>query len=135
MTPDLSWLLQRRCRTISIDVSGAYFDFEGASLTLECPWRIMARGRIMLGSVDHAQKFGHDTPVDAAATAASILGDRKIQYVQVLPNSSDLVLDFGNGLRLEAWNNSSGYEGWTAHGPDNQRIVALGGGEVAIWKA
>src|SRR6266581_1429513 len=101
MTPDLSWLLNRRCRTVTIDVSGARFDFDGAGLHLECPWRVISQGRIALGSVDHEQKFGHSTPVDAAATALTILGSHPIQGVEVVPPSSDLIIHFGNGLRLE----------------------------------
>jgi len=123
-----------KCLRVSIDVSGAYFDFGAASVQLECPWRIMSEGRIALGSVDHEQAFGLPKPVDAAVEASNLLKGHPVERAEVLPHSSDLVIDFGKGLRLEGWNSSSGYEGWSATGPNNQRIVALGGGDAGVWE-
>ena len=134
MTVDLSWLKDRRCESVALDVSGSLFCFgDDATLQIGCAWRIVVAGRIALGSVDHAQRFGLPSPVDAAVEAPEILGQRRVQHIHVAEQFGDLTLDFGDGVRLEIWNGSSGYEGWTAVGPAGRRIVAMGGGELIIW--
>ena len=130
--PRLSWLAGRRCKNISIDVSGTYFELEGAGIRAGCPWRILERGRIALGSVDHEQKFGLSTPIDGASRAQELLDERRIRGLSLLPGSADLIVDFGDDVRLEIWNNSVGYEGWHATGPNGREVIALGGGELAI---
>ena len=133
MTVDLSWLRERRCERVEVDVSGTRFDFGGAMLHVECPWRIVAAGRIVVGSVDHVRRFGRPSDVDAAQEVRKFLDQRRIEHVRLDPESADLTLDFGDGIRLEIWNNSSGYEGWNASGPAGQLVVAMGGGELAVW--
>ena len=133
MSPDLSWLLNGECRSVTIDISGTRFEFEDASLQLECPWRILSKGRIALGSVDHEQQFGLPKPLDAAVEALTLLKGQRVQSVVVVRESGDLVLHFSEDLRLEGWNHSSGYEGWIATGPNKQHVVAMGGGEVVVW--
>ena len=54
----------------------------------------------------------------------------------VAPDTADLTLYFGNGLRLDAFNNSAGYEGWQIGLPNengDMLIIALGGGEVVTF--
>jgi len=111
MTVDFSWLTGRRCESVALDVSGSLFSFGDATLQIGCAWRIIAAGRIALGSVDHGQRFGLPSSVDATADARALLGQRRIQHVRVVEESGDLTRDFGDGVRLEIWNTSSGYEG------------------------
>jgi len=131
--PRLSWLAGRRCKHVSVDVSGTYFDLDGASVRAGCPWRIVSNGSIALGSVDHEQKFGLLVPLDAALHAQQLLDERPIRGVLLHQDSADLIVDFGDGVRLEIWNNSSGYEGWHATGPNGREVIALGGGGLAIF--
>jgi hypothetical protein len=42
------------------------------------------------------------------------------------------VVSFDGGVRLDAFNGSSGYEGCSLSGPTWVRIIALGGGDLAI---
>jgi hypothetical protein len=56
-----------------------------------------------------------------------------VTAVEVRPESSDLVLQFDSERRLELFNNSSGYEGWTLSGPDGKQITAQGGGHLACF--
>lgn len=133
MTAVLSWLTGRRCEGVVLDFWVWRFDFGGAELKIECPWRILAAGRIAVTDYDHGKQFGLPRPVDAALEARERLGQRSVQSVHLGPESGDLTLDFGDGVRLEVWNSSSGHEAWTAHGPDGELIVATGGSELAVW--
>lgn len=47
---------------------------------------------------------------------------------------SDLAIEFGP-CRLEVFNDSSGYEGWTLAGPDGETLIAQGGGHLVRHKA
>ena len=48
-------------------------------------------------------------------------------------DTADLTIAFRPGISLEIWNNSSGYEGWDLHDARGFLVVALGGGQLAIW--
>jgi len=55
--------------------------------------------------------------------------------VSVDGQTANLTLHFGNAPRLNAFNNSSGYEGWHVSLPSERggmSVVAMGGGDVAI---
>ena len=106
-----------------------------ATVRLECPWRIIASGGIAITSSDHDQQFGLPAPIDAGDRAASVLKNRPITLAEIDEVSGDLHIHFGEGIRFEAWNSSSGYEGWSLTGPDGLHVVAQGGGELAIWRA
>jgi hypothetical protein len=131
---DLSWMLGLRYQELVREAFSWHFAFgPGASLVAECPWRIIANGGIALGSVDDEQQFGLPAPIDAPVVAGELLRGRQVTGVQVAPASSDLVLQFDDERRLELFNNSSGYEGWTLSGPDGKRFIAQGGGQPVSY--
>jgi Family of unknown function (DUF6188) len=101
-----------------------------ASLRVAAPWRIVAQARIALGSDDHGQQFGLPRPVDGVANAVALLGCRMVEAFSVSPVSADLVIDFGDGVRLEIFNSSSGYEAWVLATRDGRCLIAQGGGRV-----
>jgi hypothetical protein len=88
--------------------------------------------RIQLGSCDHGQKFGLPEAVDAGRKALELLREQVIESVAITPVSSDLRICFQGGAVLEFFNHSSGYEGWNVSNQEGQ-VIALGGGELAIW--
>jgi hypothetical protein len=50
--------------------------------------------------------------------------------------TADLRPRFSNDLRLDLFNNSSGYEGWQGsfvHGGKGTSIIAMGGGGLAFF--
>jgi uncharacterized protein YndB with AHSA1/START domain len=67
-------------------------------------------------------------PVDAEAVAGELLGGREVIAAEIKAESADLVLTFEGKRRLELFNNSSGYEGWTLKGPDGRQVIGQGGG-------
>lgn len=101
-------------------------------LNVACPWRILAQGRIAFGWRDHAQTFGLPSPTDGPTECRRLLGSVPATSVAVAAESGDIELAFAGGAKLQVFNDSSGYEGWTYQGLDVE-IIALGGG--ALWSA
>ena len=131
---DFSWIVGCRYRAVVRAEYSWHFDLgPGTSLVAECPWRIIAEGGIALGSVDDQQQFGLPAPVDAQVLAGKLLQGREVTAVEVMPASSDLVLTFDGERRLELFNNSSGYEGWTLSAPNGTRFIAQGGGHLVSF--
>ena len=131
---DVTWMVGLGYRALVRGEHSWHFAFgAGASLVAECPWRIIADGGIALGSVDDRQQFGLPAPVDAQVIADELLRGRQVTAIEIVPASSDLVLTFGGDRRLELFNNSSGYEGWSLSGPDGRRFIAQGGGQLVSF--
>lgn len=131
MSVDISWVVGLRCRAVRRDPHTWHIGLgAGAGLMAECPWRIVAGARIVLGSVDDHQQFGLPAPVDAEAVAGELLGGREVIAAEVRAEAADLALTFEGERRLELFNNSSGYEGWTLSGADGRRVIAQGGGTL-----
>jgi hypothetical protein len=82
--------------------------------------------------------FGLPTPVDAGQQAASLLLG-PITGAELAPITSDLRIRFGATFTLEFLNTSSGHEAWHLVIREGERkareVVALGGGDVAVWAA
>jgi hypothetical protein len=101
------------------------------SFGIECPWRLLLNGSIAFGDKDYAQRFGLPEPVDGPEKCLGILGSSKVASVLLRNGTSDVTINFENGASLELFNHSCGYEGWSCSF-GNLRVIALGGGELAI---
>ena len=106
------------------------FEFEGAALAVDCLWRIMAEGKVVLTSRDHDQQFGVPAAVDVCADAVLRLQGHRVVDVWLDEKSADLRVIFEGGQRLEILTDSSGYEPWNFRAP-GVHLVGLGGGGVA----
>lgn len=108
----------------------------GATVTTPSIWRALTDHGIAITSKDHLQQFGLPEPVDAAHRAASVLLGEVTSAV-LMPITGDLRISFSSGSCLELLNTSAGYEGWhlvlRAGECGAREMVALGGGDVAIW--
>lgn len=133
LTPfDFSWMTG-----LSVSVSFAepiswFFTLgDSYSITAGCPWRLLHRGEIAVSCDDHKQQFGLPAPIDAASKATSLLAGAAITRAEVRQGTADLVLSFGNELRLEILPFSSGYESWQVSTPEGRSVIACGGGKLA----
>jgi|SRR6266850_2330930 len=127
----VEWLNGKVCTRVYEHYPGNFtFEFDGATLAVDCLWRVIADGKVALTSRDHGQQFGLPAPVDAYAEAMSLLQGRRVVEVRLDEKSADLRLEFDGGPRLEVLTDSSGYEPWNFHAP-GVHLVALGGGGVA----
>ncbi|MGC3936490.1 hypothetical protein ACOTTU_01655 [Roseobacter sp. EG26] len=132
-------MVGQRCLSIKRRENDWLFEFSGGSLiALNVPWRIVCKGRILFVDEDDGQLFGNSEPVDGELVANNSLGGQSIAKAALARETGDLALHFSDNLRLDAFNNSSGYEGWTATCNFDGVLfdfVALGGGEIMIKKS
>jgi hypothetical protein len=104
------------------------------TLNLECPWRLLLNGAIAFGGDDDGQQFGLPAALDGVKETEKLLSTSLVSLVEIRQGCSDLGLTFQNGVCLEAFNGSSGYEGWTCSGTTGVTVVAQGGGNLSVWK-
>lgn len=107
---------------------------DGATLNLECPWRLLLNGSIVFGDTDDGQAFGFPQAINGVETVKNWLGTALVKALSIQKGSGDLFLAFQNEVCLEAFNGSSGYEGWTCSGKTGATVVAQGGGNVVVWE-
>jgi hypothetical protein len=132
-----SWL-NLECTRIDRRENDWVFEFgDGHNIMAECPWRIVAEGRIAHADEDDGQLFGLERPVVGSERAKALLAGKRILGFKIAEVSGDLRVEFTSGTILEFWNNSSGYESWRAivkDGAQETGIVSQGGGRIAIWR-
>lgn len=103
---------------------------------ISCPWRIIHCGKIALGRDDDRQMFGRKEPLDAEVEALALLGNSPVVTVEIVDGTADLRINFASGVRLEVFNLSCGYEGWSGTAKINDctlSFVACGGGGLSIF--
>ncbi|WP_159798428.1 hypothetical protein [Croceibacterium salegens] len=108
----------------------------GGVVSLGVPWRIVAQGRIAFADEDDGQKFGLPSPVDGEVEANRLLAGKPIIGITIDDETGDLTVMFEGNLRLDAFNNSAGYEGWQIDLPPDlggMWVIALGGGEISVF--
>jgi hypothetical protein len=131
-----TWLIGRSC-SITRGEHDWFIELgEGATITVSVPWRIVSQGRIAFADRDHGQMFGLPAPVDGEAEAHGLLAGKRIASAKVDLQTADLTLHFDPDTRLDAFNNSAGYEGWQANCEFNGSwvwLIAQGGGNVAVF--
>jgi hypothetical protein len=109
-------------------------NFEAAGLNVQCPWRIVSNDGVVLGGSDHEQKFGLPQPVDVTVEALRVLSGKTVESARIDEKTADLCITFAGDIRIDVFNDSSGYEGWTFADQRGTWLVAQGGGQMAIWK-
>jgi hypothetical protein len=133
---EVEWLRGQDCTRVYERAEGVgvcTFEFTSARAAIDCAWRIVRAGRLALAHSDHGQRFGLPTPVDVGHQATALLAGRPVVGGRVDTTLGDVILEFEGGLRLEVFNDSSGYEAWTMTGPDGTTLVAASGGEVSSY--
>lgn len=130
---ELSSARGARCTSVELVATNSWsFNFEGRLwLNVQCPWRITSECGIELGSEDHGQQFGLPAPVDGSATAMRLLGDTPLQDLFVAEKTGDIAFEFESGVRLDVFNHSAAYEGWSCGTPSGFTIIGMGGGVTA----
>jgi murein DD-endopeptidase MepM/ murein hydrolase activator NlpD len=120
---------------IEIPAEGVWsFSFGNSGLTVTSPWRIRSQGSIAVAGYDHGQRFGLPAPVDAVNETLRLVSSSSVDGIAIDPETADLRISFQNGCALEVFHESSGHEGWNIASKSGVMIVAMGGGEIAIWE-
>jgi hypothetical protein len=116
-----------------LEVEGVWqFGFTSGWLRVECIWRAVSAAGILLGSEDHRQQFGLPAAVDAASRILVLLGGKVVESLNITSATSDLTIQFNDDLRLDIFNNSSGYEGWHYCDRQGLELIAQGGGRLLM---
>jgi hypothetical protein len=103
----------------------------GAALTIECLWRLVRDGVVVLASRDHGQQFGLQAPVDARGQFEAWVANLVVSTATVSTGGpTDLAIVFTTGLRLDCIVDSSGYESWSLSCP-TPTFTAFGGGQIS----
>ena len=130
----VEWLVGQVCTRVHEHYTGNFtFEFSDGRAAVDCAWRIVRDGRLALAHSDHGQQFGLPAPVDAVRQAMALLAGRPIRGGRIDMALGDVVLEFEGGVRLDVFNDSSGYEGWNMSGPNGTSLVAASGGEVRSY--
>lgn len=112
------------------------FAFEDhCTIVIQCPWRLLGNGTVMLANGDDGQQYGLPAPVDCEARANALVSGARLVEFQFVEASADLNARFDNGIQLETFTNSIGYEGWQANFQRDgiKLIVGMGGGGLSIF--
>lgn len=105
-------LVGRMCDQVTKHEFSWSFRFgDDCTLSVECPWRCVTNSLIVVSSGDHEQTYGLSEPVNAELIASSLLSGKTIIRANGA-STGDLTVDFEGDVRLEVFNDSSGYESW-----------------------
>jgi hypothetical protein len=112
------------------------FDFgEGYVLQAAAPWRLVRNGSVAAAGGDHGQQFGLAAPIDVTVAIRELVGNHIVEEAVAANGPADLTIDFGEGMRLEVFGDSSAFESWVLNGPGGRAFVAQGGGGLVEWDA
>jgi len=116
---DISLLLDRRLeQVVKDDFSWALTFSGGLNLRVECLWRLVVSGRVVVTSEDHGQQFGLPAPVDCVGELQRRVEGVSVTSAKVRARTVDISLDFGDIATLEVIATSAGYEAWVLSGQD-----------------
>jgi hypothetical protein len=104
-----------------------------ANIRIECLWRLLESGRIILTSNDDGHSLGLPAPRDAVAIVNQRIGGAQVTSINCNEGTLDLAIGFANGHVLEILPNSSCYEAWHLAGR-NSLAIAVGGGSLDLFR-
>jgi hypothetical protein len=116
---DISLLVDKRLvQVVKDDFSWGFTFSGGLNLRVECLWRLLVSGRVVITSEDHGQQFGLPAPVDCVGELQRRVEGVPVTSAKVRARSVDISLDFGDIATLEVIATSAGHEAWVLSGQD-----------------
>ncbi|TMW70868.1 DUF6188 family protein [Alteribacter natronophilus] len=104
-------------------------DFCSGGLSVECPWRLTAKGSIVVGQTD----FLASGKNEYYKTLLSDSLDRKtVKKAEWLDDCYMLRIVLSEGYILDMFHDSSEQEGWELYHHDGFSLISLPGGEPEI---
>src|SRR5688500_4611040 len=111
-----------------------YWYFENSWLGSVNLWRFLRDGRVQYVSSDQGARFGLGHPLDLMGPRQDALGGRRVVGIDIDDQTGDLVLDFGDGVRIQVLISSGGYESYMLLANGNQYIgYGAKGAEMIDW--
>ena len=96
-------------------------------------WRLLTNNKITWVSFDNEQQFGLPKPIDMVEELNQVLTGKRLTKIEVLENTFDLTLTLTDGLKIDIYIASSGYESYD-FSINNKRYIGLGSGDIAIFE-
>ena len=113
------FLIGHSCTSVTQPEHGWFIGLGvNCGVTIYCPWRIIADGRIAVTDTDQGRRFGLPQPIDVSTVAMQLLQGHKVVDVKIDGETSDLHIFFDHHRRIDIIINSSGYECWILTSPD-----------------
>ncbi len=122
------------CAVIRREFDWCFTFGQDCGVAVSSPWRLTRAEGVLWSDRDDRQMFGLPAPFDAEHETNRILLGARVELVEIAPGTSDLLIAFSNGVRLEVWNASCGYEAWLADYPGGT-TVAQGGGRLSLFQS
>ncbi|WP_026898937.1 hypothetical protein [Daejeonella oryzae] len=97
-------------------------------------WRLLESNRIVIVSLDNGHQFGHPQPLDLSVEVNKLLTDKMLTEIRVDNETADLTLTISEGITLQIFIASSGYESYDFSIYD-KRYIGLGSGDIGIIEA
>ena len=94
-------------------------------------WRLLKHNKIIFISLDNEQQFGLPKPIDLVGELNIILIGKYLTNIEVIKDTFDLTLTLTDGLKIEIFISSSGYETYDFL-INAKRYIGLGSGDIAI---
>jgi hypothetical protein len=126
-----AYLLKNLPRLIgakAVSVNGALYGTDPGNPTVELTfsegtrfradfWRLVTKGKPLLSSFDHQQKYGLPSPIDAIDELKREIHDQALSSIRFDEETGDLEFEFVNQSKFQAFN-FTGYEVWEISYPD-----------------
>jgi hypothetical protein len=126
---DFKWLIGDRIASAQFETQTGTWQIvfqSGATLRIECIWRLFEDEIICSTSSDHGHRFGQSKDFNGVA-ALQEMTQYTIESVRVRPEAGDLFIKLGPMFVLEVISTSAGYEPWQITHPKLGTVVASGG--------
>jgi hypothetical protein len=135
MTTAQSYSCNALLQSVSYD-NGAeawsFFFADNISFNISAFWRLIKNKEIWLVSLDHGHKFGLDTPLNIVEEVEKLLAGKHLTRIDIKEGTGDLVLELTDGMQIQAFISSTGYETYDFD-YGNERHIAMGAGQIAIF--
>ncbi len=95
-------------------------------------WRLLVEDKIVYVSLDQGHQFGLPKPLDLVDEVIKLLTGKYLVAIDVDKNTADLTLTISDGIKIQIYIASSGYETYDFSYHD-KRYIGLGSGEIAIF--
>jgi len=137
MTTDLIFQTNSNFETVTYDMDTDrwYFDFaDKIYITSSGFWRLLNSTRIVFVSLDHGHQFGLPQPLDLIEKVNTMLNGKKLTAIFVERETGDLTLSISEGITIQIFIASSGYETYEFSIAE-KRYIGLGSGDIGIVEA
>jgi hypothetical protein len=135
MTTTQSFSCNVLFQSVSYDNGAEAWSFvfaDNISFNISAFWRLLKNKEIWVVSIDQGHKFGHEIPLNILEEVEKLLTGKQLTSIDIKEGTGDLVLELTDGIQIQVFISSTGYESY-AFNFGNERYIGMGAGQVAIF--